>query len=477
MTVPPIPVSASLEELEAFLQSGIDASTSPSVAYGLARGDEILLVAAHGLADKERGIAADTTTPYSLASVTKPMTATAIAILADRGLLDLDAPVNEYLGDSPVVAKAGSAADATVRVVANHTSGLPLHYQFFYEDEPYRSPSRSETIRRYGKLFDAPGEHYQYSNLGYGILDTLVERISGKTYPEFMAEEVFGPLGMSRSSIGAKGAEALSYGMDGVAYPRYGFDHPGASAAFSSVEDLLRFGQSHLGFGPQILSRQMRHEMQRMTAVAGDTWGYGLGWSGNSDRLGVRTVGHTGGMSGVNTVLVLLPEHQLVIAIVVNGQSPLPFRGADNAIGSLLPEFRERLQSERGASRTDDRGAVIEVPTELQRTWVGSIETYAGDFPLKLDLVDPANATALFEGQSYPVEELKVSDGRVQGVFDGQIPTPDAARRTHRIHLNLKPRSGCLCGSAAAISTFTSDGGGAPGNRMGNAVCYWTNLG
>ena len=72
------------------------------------------------------------------------------------------------------MARVGNAGDATVRRVANHTSGLPLHYQFFYADEPYRRPAMDETIRRYGNLVTAPGERYQYSNLGYGVIDYVI---------------------------------------------------------------------------------------------------------------------------------------------------------------------------------------------------------------------------------------------------------------------------------------------------------------
>lgn len=468
-------MSFSLRELEQFLKGGIDAVAVPSVAYGISRGEEILLIGASGLADKDLGVLATVETPYALASITKPMTATGIAILADRGLIDLDAPINEYLGESKVVARVGDAEDATVRRVANHSSGLPLHYQFFYEDEPFRAPEMPETIRRYAKLYSPPGERYQYSNIGYGLLNYVIERVSGRPYAQFMAEEVFTPLGMTRSAIGPPSGAALSYGAtDGVPYPRYGFDHPGASEAFASVEDLLKFGRSHLGLGPQILSPKTRLEMLRATMPIEDTWGYGFGWSVNEARLGLRTVGHAGGMSGVNTVLVLLPDLATAIAILINGQGSLPFQGADNAMAALVPAFAEKLAVERAAPTKDE--AVPGAPAEFRRSWEGGIETYAGDFPLALEVSKADEATATFGGQQYPVTGIQFRDGRLHGVFDGQIDTPDAMRRPHRIHLDLKLRGNTLGGSAAAISTFEGEGGGAPGNRRGNAVCYWTQL-
>ena len=100
--------------------------------------------------------------------------------------------------------------------MANHTAGLPLHYQFFYEDEPYRRPAMDETIRRYGNLVTAPGERFQYSNLGYGLLDYVTERLSGKGYADFMRQEVFLPLGLTRASVG------VGPGLEPYAATRYG---------------------------------------------------------------------------------------------------------------------------------------------------------------------------------------------------------------------------------------------------------------
>ena len=146
-------------------------------------------------------VAATEHTMYSLASISKPVTATGLMVLVERKQIDLDRPVNDYLGAARVRGRAGDAALATVRRVANHSSGLPLHYQFFYADEPFRPPSMDETIRRYGNLVTIPGERYEYSNLGYGILDYVISRVSGRPYAEFMREEVFGKLGLTHTSV------------------------------------------------------------------------------------------------------------------------------------------------------------------------------------------------------------------------------------------------------------------------------------
>ena len=69
----------------------------------------------------------------------------------------------------------------------SHTAGLPLHYQFFYADGGYDPPTMDETIARYANLVFAPGEVYQYSNLGFGIIDYIITRVSGRSPQRFVA--------------------------------------------------------------------------------------------------------------------------------------------------------------------------------------------------------------------------------------------------------------------------------------------------
>src|SRR2546427_8602320 len=107
----------------------------PSLAVAVARDGEILWEEGFGWADREHRVPATEHTMYSLASISKPITATGLMVLKEQGKLDLDRPINDYLGAAKLNAWIGDAADATVRRVANHTSGLPLHWHFFYEDE------------------------------------------------------------------------------------------------------------------------------------------------------------------------------------------------------------------------------------------------------------------------------------------------------------------------------------------------------
>ena len=164
--------------------------------------------------------------------------------------IDLDKPINDYLGDVKLNARIGNANDATVRRVGNHSSGLPLHYQSFFSNEPYQKPSYDETILRYGNIVMIPSEHYQYSNLGFGIIGYVLARVSGESYPDFMRQAVFLKLGMTHTSVdigpGLEKFPAIRCDSKVAPIPFYDTDHPGASEVYSSAHDLVRFGMFHL---------------------------------------------------------------------------------------------------------------------------------------------------------------------------------------------------------------------------------------
>jgi CubicO group peptidase (beta-lactamase class C family) len=460
----------------------------PSLAVAVAQEGQIVWEQGFGWADRERQIPATPQTLYSLASISKPITTTGLMVLQQRGLIDLDRPIDEYLGDAKLTARVGSAADATVRRVANHTAGLPLHYQFFYADQPDRPPPFDETIRRYANLISAPGERSQYSNLGYGLLDYVIARVSGQSYADFMRREVFLPLGMSHASVdigpGLEPYEATRYGADGIRYPFYDFDHRGGSAVYCSAHDLVRFGmfhlKAHLDDQRAILSDETIDAMQVNTAAPGEPKGYGIGWGINEDERGYRSIAHSGGMGGVNTHLLLIPSEQLAIAVLANACSELPFIVAAEIAAALLPRYAERLAAELAKQSQPAEQApepAFAPPPELLGDWHGTVHTYQGDIALKLWFKESGDIHAQLGDQLKTlVNAAEVTNGRIGGRMLGTIATDDAARRPHEVQIDLKLRDRLLNGAIYAITPHQDGEGGAPDKRPGYAIGYWAEL-
>src|SRR5262245_63407312 len=166
-------------------------SGAPSLTMAVAQDGRFLWERSWGWADKEKRIPATPQTMYSLASISKPITATGLMPLVERAQIDLDKSINAYLGAAHLHAYVGDAHQATVRRVSNHTAGLPPHHHFFYADEEHRPPPFAETIRRYGILVRPPGERFEYSNLGFGLIDHAITQVSKQDFATFMRIEVF----------------------------------------------------------------------------------------------------------------------------------------------------------------------------------------------------------------------------------------------------------------------------------------------
>jgi CubicO group peptidase (beta-lactamase class C family) len=449
----------------------------PSMAVAVARDGEIVWEEGFGLADREGKIPATEQIAYPLASISKPLTATGLMILVERGLVDLDRPIDDYLGEARLRSQAGDAAGATVRRVASHTAGLPLHAQHFYDDEPHRPPPMEVTIRRYGNLVTAPGERYQYSNLGFGLLGRVISQVSGQSYAGFMREEVFVPLGLEHTSVhvgpGLEADRAVKYTPDGLVVPPCDTDGPGASAIYSSAHDLVRFAMFHLKDNlpdqEVIISDAAIDEMQRASPGTGPTreWeregsGYGIGWFVGITEDGVRVVQHSGWTVGVSTVLALVPEENLAVAVLSNTDSRWPDAILIEIVCALLSGQPEEFLPPAG-------GAVDEPPfapgPELVGSWEGSVHTYEGEVPLVLEIGESGSISAtLGEQPRTLLQSVSYQDSHPQflnagggpflrGWMQGELGTADVNRgRPTKLWLEVKLRENVLNGSLIAFS-------------------------
>jgi len=433
----------------------------PSITVAVAKDGTIVWEEGFGWADRERMRPATPDTLYSLASVSKPFTATGLMRLVEQGKVDLDKPVNDYLGIGKLRGLAGDASGATVRRLLSHTAGLPLHYQFFYENEAYRPPSMDETISRYGILVAAPGEQYEYSNLGFGILDQLIERVSQRDFADYMRTEVFLPLGLLHTSVnigpGLESFVAQRYDSQQRPIPFYTFDHIGASAVYSSAHDLVRFGVFHLKghlAGQRAILKDatldlMQHEVTAVPPPAGA--GYGLGWSTNSNDHGYRSVSHGGGMPGVSTSLALFPSENLAVAVLSNKSESL--REIKDAVAAaMLPKFAEALRNESLEKPAEPKP--FTVTPELLGQWVGTVQTWQDRIPFSMTFqADGDIHVKLGDDLETLLNKVSFRDGYLSGRFAGSIPTPDASRYPHSLLIRLRLRGEELSGQATAQTT------------------------
>jgi CubicO group peptidase (beta-lactamase class C family) len=426
----------------------------PSVTVAAARGGKILWEESFGWADRERMIRATPNTMYSLASISKPFTATALMTLVERGTVNLDKPANDFLGTGKLTGLAGDANAATVRRVMSHTAGLPLHYQFYYANQPYPVVSNDETIARYAILVTPPGEVYEYSNLGYGIIDHIISRASGTDYGDYMRATVFAPLGLTHTSVGiGPGLEAFAaqrYDAKQRLIPFYDFDHRGGSAVYASAHDLVRFGMFHLKDHLADQKAILKDETLDAMKVAVAPASYGLGWI-LEEREGLRTVYHSGGMPGVQTLLLLYPAEDVAIVVLMNAVGEVQ-RVSREIERVMLPRYAEaRRRAQPPPPGPPPRFAP---PNELIGEWTGTLRAWDRTLPMAM-VVKPDGDVHVKIGTNFEtlLNEARWQNNTLVGQLAGTIPTSDAARWPHNILLSLRAHGATLNGMASALST------------------------
>lgn len=440
-------------------------AVAPSLAVAVAKDGEILWEKAYGWANREKRLPATPHIMYSLASTTKPFAASGVMKLAEQGKIDLDAPVNDYLArDAQIKVWIGDPADVTVRRVANHTAGLPRHCHFFSSADPYRKPAMEESIRRYGNIVTLPGERYCYSNIGYGVMDHLIERVSGMSFGDFMRQEFFLPLGMTRCSVdigsGLEDFAAERYDEEGRPIPFYDVDHPGASSMYCGAHDLLVFGMFHLGqlrpdqkapLSAETLAAMRkptadRHNPRPEDARHPPGSGYGVGWVIDDTPHG-PLINHAGGMGGAVAQLVLLPDHGIAISAMANGACPVPHKIERYVLPALLGEDVDTMVNRHPNKTTDESPVpVVEACPVLLGEWRGEVRAYEKDMPLSLTFKSSGSIHAKLSEQQQPtlVNEAAIDDGWLTGKMGGRIETEDACRHPyhpyHHLELDLKLR-------------------------------------
>jgi len=437
----------------------------PSVAVAVAQHGKIVWEQGFGWADREQLRPATSDTLYSLASISKPFTATAIMALVKQGKIRLEAPANDYLGAAKITGLAGDASGVTVYRLLNHTSGLPLHWQFFYTNEDYPLPPMDDTILRYGNAVNPPGEVYQYSNLGFGILGYMVSRVSDMSYADAMRMLIFTPLGLTHTSAGiGPGLDryaAARYDSKMRPLPFYTFDHLGASAVYSSAHDLVRFAMFHLKDQlpdqQQILDNEAIDLMHR-AATPMDNPGkfYALGFVRTTDEYGFMSIGHGGGMPGVRTIMRIYPTEDLAVVVLTNC-SPADVPGEKDAItqieedivAALVPSYADTRRAK--PNNPEQPHEPYSLRPELLGTWSGTVRTWQSTLPLKLVFQPDGDIHVKIADQLETLLDKPHWRGKMLvGQFPGFIPTPDANRLRHYVHLELWSRNGMLQGEANA---------------------------
>lgn len=329
------------------LMAAYDADDRPGAVVAVYQDGAVRFARGYGLADLTHRVPNTSTTLFNIGSVAKQFVGIAYAMLEEQGVLSIDDDVRTYAPELPDFGET-----VTLRHLLNHTSGyrevygvLALEGRFTEEDMLDRAYAM-DVVRRQPELQFSPGSEYLYNSSAYVILTTLLERITGVSYPDWMQEHVFGPLGMTHTRIEREVGDvipgsAYSYGRNERGGYKQLFDNRlfyGATDLYTNAPDLAHwlrnFRTDELGEGTV-----MERMLKKSVLTTGDTLGYTLGLGVGTWR-GVPRIQHTGSTGGYRAFIAYFPSIDAGVAVMSNTSGfdfSIPGHVIDAFFGALLP--------------------------------------------------------------------------------------------------------------------------------------------
>jgi serine beta-lactamase-like protein LACTB len=329
LAVPAQHKSLSLEkraEIEKAASSFMSTNSVPGIGAAVVLDGEPVWSAGFGMADLEDSARATSSTLFRLGSLSKPITATAVLQLWERGKLDLDAPVQKYCPEFPQKERP-----ITSRELLGHLGGI-RHYNSdgkgdIPDDSARHFSSMVESLQIFAAdpLVAKPGTKFNYSTYGYTLLGCVIEGAASQKYVDYLPENIFKPAGMEQTQADDFFAiiphRTRWYHKDKSGMVRNAgvldssYKIPGGGL-ISSADDMANFEAAILA--DKLVQRSTRDLMWTvLEPTEGQPAHYALGWF-VAEKFGLRTAGHTGGQQGTDTAFLIVPERRAGVVVLAN---------------------------------------------------------------------------------------------------------------------------------------------------------------
>ena len=316
--------------------SSLKSSTAPGAAALVVRNGRPVFRRGYGVTDLRTRHAIDAKTNFRLASFTKQFTAACIMLLARDGKLHYDDHLTDFFPEFPAYGKS-----ITVRNLLNHTAGLEDYGEILMKQYPDTPPEKVPQILDAGvlKLLEqqssgkfAPGTKWEYSNSGYAVLAMIVEKVSGKSFGQFLQQRIFTPLQMKNTLAYEKGRNEVPHRAYGHSKEKDGWretDQSPTSAVlgdggiYSSLDDLAKWDRA-LRNHTLLSEAEMQPALTPVQPTSGPAQipdgpnvSYGFGWFLDPYQ-GHKRMSHDGGTIGFRTTIQRFPDDKLTIIVLAN---------------------------------------------------------------------------------------------------------------------------------------------------------------
>jgi CubicO group peptidase (beta-lactamase class C family) len=434
-------VQASLAQvhpaLDQFLTSKIEPG-EPGAAVLVVQNDKILLRKGYGKAEMNPSVDIKPETIFRIGSITKQFTSLAILKMVSEGKLSLEDDVTKYL---PELNTHGEKI--TIRHLLHHTSGIKSYTSLPNLITPQRKGlpvtyAEMTELLNEQKMDFKPGEAFLYNNSGYYLLGVIIEKVSGKTYIEYLQTQFFKPFKMksTHGTDGLKKLHAVGYGKSGDGYERADFIHSSipfaAGLLYSTVDDLWKWNREILKkhYLPQALEAQV---LEPLTLTSGKKQGYGMGWG--LGRLGnARVIQHGGAIDGYLSFALYEPESDLFVCVLSNNMSLNP-EGLAYDVAELALDIatKDLVRKEMEPSQLEEYVGVYEIGKGDNRviSREGNKMYSQRNESTKFEIVPFDTDAFYFVGSPSRIHFVRDASGKISGMeMHGRSWLPDNATKT-----------------------------------------------
>ena len=383
---PPPPTS-----IEDILQK-YNFDNEPGAAVAVIQNGEVVHTEVFGKSSLEHNLDLNASSRFQLASISKQFTAYAILQLADKGRLDLDAAVRQYLPEL-----TGMADNITVRNLLHHTSGLKddlgmLSLAGWRHEDLFTNEDVINVYRKQTEVDFTPGERYQYSNANYSLLASIISRVTDQPFADWVTENIFIPVGMQYSSVvdspglivphQASHYEEMEDGFKRKMHTWYQVGPGGIATTIEDMVDWVSYLMNREKNALTMLSRMS--ERGKTTDGSMIDYAYGLV---HGQMHGLPSIGHGGSSPGTQSNMVIFPEQDFAVVVLSNRSGE---RFSAGQLSSEIASFYLADAISAQASNVPPQGNMIMITTEdLASTPEGSYAAnpdeyhhYAGSYVL-----------------------------------------------------------------------------------------------
>ena len=332
------------DSIDTLVQQQIKLYNVPGLSIAVTQQGQIVFSRSYGWADVENQVPVTDETLFRIGSITKPITATAALMLAERRQLDLDVPVQRYCPSFPE-----KSWPVTTRELLAHMGGIRSFRTMsgvspeLLSDTHYEHVADSVALFANDPLTAKPGTRYEYSNYGYDLIGCVLEGASGNEFADVLRNIVFLPAGMKATTLDdsvriiPRRSRNYTHAKDGSIRNAKSIDTSNrlpAAGLLSTADDLARFVLA-LQSGRLLSSDTIRQMWSEQSTPDGKPTSYALGWIIH-DLKGKTVIAHTGEQPGSSTILCVLPGQQASFVVLANTDAAGLWKLADRLADLLI---------------------------------------------------------------------------------------------------------------------------------------------